>query len=193
MRTSWRTRTRAAGTLPGQAIPDRARRDWTDDHHDWSSCHISQGNGHWIRCDTADYWNTLRVRCVWKIKAAPTELKHEYQTNKLAVVDGVLINARCVPELLLHLRVVSVYARLSVGQPGALRDRGCVALHGLAARVCFGLSTSKTIENRQLDCERVERRGVRDVCLYDLHRRTLAARFERRAAGGPARTRFQFA
>ena len=64
---------------------------------------------------------------------------------------GFLVNACSVLELLFYLRVVSVYARLSVGQPAALRDCRSVALHGTAARVCFRPATSDAFEDRQLD------------------------------------------
>src|ERR1041385_4780006 len=111
---------------------------------------------------------------------------HEYQTLKLALVARLRAYARRVLELLLHLRDVSVYARLSVGQPRALRDRGCVAVHGFAAWFRRRSPTPDRFEDRQFNFQPFESCCVRDVCLYDLHRRTCAAGFKGRATRGPA-------
>lgn len=73
---------------------------------------------------------------------------YEYKTYQLAVVDGFRINARRVLNLLLHLRMVSVYARLPMGQPGDVCNCRRVALHGLAARLRFRSTTPDALEDR---------------------------------------------
>ena len=62
-------------------------------------------------------------------------------------MGGTLVNAGGVLELLLCVRVVSVHARLSVGQPGAVCNCRSVALHGFAARVCFRSAAPDALED----------------------------------------------